>query len=84
MSTMASQLTVVSIIYSTGGSDADKVKHQGSASQAFVRGIHWWSVNSPPKEASDAVNVSNWWCHYGRNKFENMIHGGEFPTYDTA
>ena len=30
-------------------SDADQRKHQSSASQAFVRGIHWWLVDSPHK-----------------------------------
>ena len=28
---------------------ADQRKHQNSASMAFVRGIHWWQVNSPHK-----------------------------------
>ena len=28
---------------------ADQKKHQSSVSQAFVRGIHWWPVNSPHK-----------------------------------
>ena len=28
---------------------ADQRKHQSSASLAFVRGIHWWPVNSPHK-----------------------------------
>ena len=30
-------------------SGADQRKHQSSASQAFMRGIHWWPVNSPYK-----------------------------------
>ena len=34
------------IVYSTGYSSADQRKHQSSASLAFVRVIHWWSVNS--------------------------------------
>ena len=48
MSTMASQiasLTNDTTVYS----DADKKKHQSSASLAFVRGIHRWPVNSPHK-----------------------------------
>ena len=49
MGAMASQITGVSI-YSTDCSDADQRKHQSSASLAFVRGIHRWSVNSPHKE----------------------------------
>ena len=49
MSTMASQITDVSIVYLTVPSGADQRKHQSSASLAFVWGIHRWSVNSPHK-----------------------------------
>ena len=34
------------IVYSTVCSGKDQRKHQSSASLAFVRGIHWWPVNS--------------------------------------
>ena len=49
MSTMASQITSLTIVYSTAYSGADQRKHQSSASLAFVRGIHRWPVNSPHK-----------------------------------
>ena len=49
ISTMASQITGVSIVYSIICSAADQRKHQSSASLAFVRGIHRWPVNSPHK-----------------------------------
>ena len=49
MSTMASQITGVLIVYSTVCSRADEWKHQSSASLAFVRGIHRWPVNFPHK-----------------------------------
>ena len=49
MRAMTSQITCVSIIYSTIGSGADNRKHQSSASLAFVWGIHRWPVNSPHK-----------------------------------
>ena len=49
MSTMASQITGVYIVYWTVCSSPDQRKHQRSASLAFVRGIHWWPVNSPHK-----------------------------------
>ena len=49
MSTMASQITSVSIVYSTVGSGADQRKHQRSASLAFMRWVHRWPVNSPHK-----------------------------------
>ena len=46
MSTMASQITGVSVVFSIICSCADQRNHQKSASLAFVRGIHQWSVNS--------------------------------------
>ena len=49
MSTMASQITSPTIIYSNVFSGADQRKHQSSASLAFVRGTHRWPVNSPHK-----------------------------------
>ena len=39
----------VLILYSTAYSGTDQRKHQGSASLAFVRGIHRWPVNPPHK-----------------------------------
>ena len=44
MTTMASQITSLTDVYSTVYSDADQRKHQSSASLAFVWGIHqdWW------------------------------------------
>ena len=47
MGAMASQITSLTIVYSTVYSGADQRKHQSSASLAFVRGIHRWAVNSP-------------------------------------
>ena len=49
MSAMASQITSLTIVYSTVYSDADQRKHQSSASLTFVRGIHRGPVNSPHK-----------------------------------
>ena len=49
MGTIASQITSLTIVYSTVYSDADQRKHQSSASLAFVRGIHRRPVNSPHK-----------------------------------
>ena len=46
---MASQITGISIIYSSVCSGSDQRKHQSSASLGFVRGIHRWPVNSPHK-----------------------------------
>ena len=49
MSMIASQITSLTIFYSTVHSGGDQRKHQSSASLAFVRGIHRGLVNSPHK-----------------------------------
>ena len=49
MDAMASQITSLTIVYSTVYSGADQSKHQSSASLAFVWGIHRRPVNSPHK-----------------------------------
>ena len=88
MSAIASQITSLTIVYSTVYSDADQRKHQSSASLAFVRGIHRWPVNSPHKWPVTRQNVSIWWRHHGyclckingslssaRQDFNNLRHG---------
>ena len=52
MGAMASQITSLTIAYSTVYPDADQRKHQSSASLAFVRGIHRGQM------ASNTENVS--------------------------
>ena len=49
MNPIASQITSLTIVWSTVYSDADQRKHQSSASLAFVWGIHRGPVNSPHK-----------------------------------
>ena len=49
MSAIASQITSLTIVYSSVYSGADQRWHQSSASLAFVRGNHRWPVNSPHK-----------------------------------
>ena len=49
MRAMASRITSLTILYSSVCSGADKRKHQGYASLAFVRGIHRWPGNTPHK-----------------------------------
>ena len=49
MGAIASQITSLTIVYSTVYSDADQRKHQSSASLAFARVIHRGPVNSPRK-----------------------------------
>ena len=69
MSLMASQITSLTIVYSTVYLGADQRKHQSSASLAFVRGIHRGPVNSPHKwpvtrkmfPFDDVIMVMSFW-----------------------
>ena len=47
---VAPEMTSLTIVYSTVYSGTDQRKYQSSASLAFVRETHWWSVYSPHKE----------------------------------
>ena len=49
MGAIASQITNLTIVYSTVYWGADQRKHQSPASLVFVRGINRWPVNSPHK-----------------------------------
>ena len=49
MGTISSQITSLTIVYSTVYSDTDQRKYQSSASLAFVGEIHQGPVNSPHK-----------------------------------
>ena len=49
MDRVTSEITSLTIVYSTVYSGADQRKHQSSASLAFVRGIHRGPGNSPHK-----------------------------------
>ena len=62
MTTIVSQITSLTIVYSTVSSDADQTKHQSSASLAFVRGIN--RSPDPAQIASNAENVCTWWLHH--------------------
>ena len=62
MTTMASQITSLTVVYSTVYSDAEQRKHQSSASLAFVWGIHrdrW----IPHIKGQLRENVSISWRH---------------------
>ena len=49
MGAIASQITSLTIVYSTVYSDADQIKHQSSASLAFGMGIHRRPAKFPHK-----------------------------------
>ena len=59
MGAMASQITGVSKVYSPACSDADKWKHQNSASLAEGN-----SPVTPAQRASNAEYISFWWRHH--------------------
>ena len=64
MGAMASQITILAIVYSTVYSGADQRNHQNSASLAFVP---LWNLpltgEFPAQLASNAENASIWWRH---------------------
>ena len=66
MSSLASQITSLTIVYSTVYSRAGQRKHQSPASLAFVWGIHRWPVTGEflAQRASNAENASIWWRHH--------------------
>ena len=65
MSTNASQITSLTIVYSTVYSGADQRYHQSSAPLAFCVGNSLVTGEFPAQKASNAENVSIWWRHHG-------------------
>ena len=84
MGTIASQITSLTIIYSTVYSGADQRKHQSSASLAFVRGIYRGPVNSPHKGPvtrkmfpfDDVIMVVYWCAILIAHQIVMAKHGG--------
>ena len=67
VTTMASQITSLTVVYSNVYSDADQRKHQSSASLAS----EWEFTGTgefPPQRASYAENVSIWWRDHAVRK----------------
>ena len=70
MSAIVSQITGVSIVYSTVYSSAGQRKHECSASLAFARGIH----RSPHKGPVTRKKVSICWHHHVSVYWDNGAH----------
>ena len=70
MGAMVSQITSLMIVDSAVYSGADQRKHQSSASLAFVRGIHRWTVNSS----------HNWPVTLKMFPFDDVIMCGLVPS----
>ena len=96
MTTIASEIASLTIVYSIVYSGADQRKHQSSASLAFVRGIHRWPVNSPYKRAvtrkmfsfDDVIMVITYPCKTLRSTkslelWRTTLHGStiKIPTF---
>ena len=64
MSAMASQITGVSIVYSTVFSGTDQRKHQSSALLAICAGNTPVTGEFSAQRASNAEDVSIWWRHH--------------------
>ena len=73
MSTMTSQITSLTIVYSTVYPGVDQRKLQRSASLAFVRGIHRWPVNSPHKGTVTRKCLAFQSIKYILDMFSNML-----------
>ena len=81
MTTMASQITSLTIVYPTVYLGADQRKHQSPALLAFVRGIHRGPVNSPHKgpetrkmfPLDDVITNAIWLCHNIIGLWQNDI-----------
>ena len=73
MTTMAFQITSLSVVYSTVYSEAGQRKRQRSASLAFVWGLHrdrW----IPRTKGQLRGNISLWWRHYGSATRYHLYH----------
>ena len=64
MGATSSQITSLTIVYSTVYSGVDQRKHQSSTSLAFVLGKSPGTGEFPSQMASNAENVSIWWRHH--------------------
>ena len=65
MSTMASQITSLTIVYSTVCSGVDQRKHQSPRVTGLCEGDLPLTGESPAQRASNAEKVSIWWRHHG-------------------
>ena len=75
MTTMAPQITSLTVVYSIVYSGADQRKQQSSASLAFLCGEFTGTGEFPTQRASNAENFFIWWrphCPF-INGFQNML-----------
>ena len=88
MSTMASQITSPTTVYSAVYSGADQGKYQSSVSLAFVWGIHRGPVNSPHKwpvtrkmfPFDDVIMLTSRWRAWKCDTFLSIVVGSDNRT----
>ena len=71
MGAMASQITSLTIVYSTVYSGADK-KNQSFMLLAFFAGNSPVTGEFPAQMASNAEKVSIWWCHHVSRSYQKL------------
>ena len=72
MGAMTSQITGLTIVYPIDNSDTDQRKHQSSA--PLCAGNSPLTGEFPAQMASNAENVSIWWCHYAKANSEALVY----------
>ena len=85
MTTMASQITSLMVVYSTVYSDADQRKHQSSATLAFAWGIHRgrWIPRTKGQLRGKCFHLmtSSWIYYIIQTKIANMIYNNSLCCY---
>ena len=86
MTTMASQITSLTVVNSTLYSDADQRKHQSSASLALVWGIHRDRTKGQLRGKCFHLMTSSWSqpCYHTEHTVEplyNTVYHIEYHTY---
>ena len=76
MTTLGSQITSLTVVYSIVYSGVDQRKHQSSASLAFVRGIHRdrWIPRTKGQKRGKCFHLmtSSWWLHVCHHRIHIM------------
>ena len=72
MTTKASQITSLTVVYLIFYSDADQWKHQSSASL---------TCEFPAQRASNAENISIWWRHHDNRRVSERHLNYDAPQF---
>ena len=84
MTTMASQITSLTVVYSTVYSELDQRKHQSSASLAFLWGIHRdrWIPRTKGQLRGKCFHLmtSSWfWCSHNMSQYARPWKYASYP-----